>query len=80
MEYDNDMPAGAYEMAIIDADIRHVRSAMLRSLGDQSGNPALGAEYWRRRLNQLMSVQHLSRAHLRQVDALLAILDCGARR
>ena len=80
MEHDNDMPAGAYQLAIIDADIQHVRSAMLRSLADYSDNPALGADYWRRRLNQLMNVQHLSRAHLRQVDALLAILDRGARR
>jgi hypothetical protein len=75
MEHENELPAGAYELAIIDADIRHVRAAMLQSLGVRFDHPTLTVEYWRRRLNQLMRAHHLSRAQLRQVDALIAILD-----
>jgi hypothetical protein len=58
----------------IDKDIEHVRAAMLQSLNGNYANAVLTPAYWRRRLNEMMRVQHLSRAQLERVDGLLAIL------
>jgi hypothetical protein len=59
----------------IDIDIEHVRTAMLQSLNGIHVNAVLTSNYWRRRLNEIMRLHHLSRAQLEKVDGLLTILD-----
>jgi hypothetical protein len=62
-------------VAPIDKDIEHVRAAMLQSLNGIHVNAILTPSYWRRRLNEMMRLHHLSRAQLERVDGLLRILD-----
>ena len=60
---------------LLDTDIEHVRAAVLQSCNENYANPLLTPPYWRRRLAEIMRLNHLSKAQLSQVDALLAILD-----
>ena len=60
---------------LLDMDIEHVRAAVLQSCNENYANPLLTPPYWRRRLAEMMRLNHLSKAQLNQVDALLAILD-----
>ena len=60
---------------LLDMDIEHVRAAVLQSCNENYANPLLTPPYWRRRLAEIMRLNHLSKAQLSQVDALLAILD-----
>jgi hypothetical protein len=62
-------------VTLIDKDIEHVRTAMLQSLNGIHVNAVLTSAYWRRRLNEMLRLHHLSRAQLDRVDALLTILD-----
>lgn len=60
---------------LLDTDIEHIRAAVLQSCNENYANPLLTPPYWRRRLVEIMRSNHLSKAQLNQVDALLAILD-----
>jgi hypothetical protein len=60
---------------LLDTDIEHIRAAVLQSCNEHYTNALLTPPYWRRRLVEIMRLNHLSKAQLNQVDALLAILD-----
>jgi hypothetical protein len=70
-------------MTLIDQDIAHITRVMLPSLHGDLGGPILPSTYWRKRLHQLLEVEHLSKAQLCSVDSLLLQLDdfdAGSRR
>jgi hypothetical protein len=62
-------------MTLIDQDIAHITRVMRPSLQGDFGGPILPSTYWRRRLHQLLEVEHLSKAQLCLVDSLLLQLD-----
>lgn len=70
-------------ITLIDQDIAHITRVMLPSLHGDLGGPILPSTYWRKRLHQLLEVEHLSKAQLCSVDSLLLQLDdfdTGSRR
>ncbi|WP_044042831.1 hypothetical protein [Caballeronia insecticola] len=66
----------ARRLALMDADIAHLRLAIESSVRDD--HPALPPAYWRRRLKKLMSDGNLLPTQLQQIDELLERLEPGA--
>lgn len=58
-----------------DQDIAHIARVMVPSLIGDLGGPILPAEYWRRRLHELLDCTHLTRVQLCALDSLLLQLD-----
>ncbi|WMY10875.1 hypothetical protein P3F88_29785 [Paraburkholderia phenoliruptrix] len=58
-----------------DQDIAHIARVMMPSLIGDFDGPILPAEYWRRRLHELLEGTHLTRAQLCALDSLLLQLD-----
>jgi hypothetical protein len=46
-------------ITLIDQDIAHITRVMLPSLHGDLGGPILPSTYWRKRLHQLLEVEHL---------------------
>lgn len=67
--------SGSSQAALIDRDITHIARVMRLSLHGDLGGPILPAEYWRKRLYQLLDAGNLSHAQLCTVDSLLLQLD-----
>lgn len=66
---------GAHMLMFLDQDIAHIASVMPAALAEGRGGPILSSDYWRRRLNKLLDVSHLTRAQLCALDRLLIQLD-----
>ncbi|MGF6899047.1 hypothetical protein [Paraburkholderia sp. GAS348] len=60
---------------MIDDDIAHIARVMRPSLCGFLGGPILPAEYWRKRLHELLDSCHLSKGQLCSIDSLLLQLD-----
>jgi hypothetical protein len=60
---------------LIDQDIAHIGRVMRPSLHGDLGGSILPADYWRKRLYQLLDTGNLSHAQLCAVDSLLLQLD-----
>ncbi|MFD1559765.1 hypothetical protein ACFSHT_29685 [Paraburkholderia silviterrae] len=62
-------------MTLLDQEIAHITHAVRFSLCRAADETVLPAPYWRRRLNQLLASQHLTKAQLAAIDSLLRELD-----
>ncbi|WP_043288922.1 hypothetical protein [Paraburkholderia oxyphila] len=62
-------------MTLLDQEIAHITRAVRFSLCRPADETALPAAYWRRRLNQLLASEHLTKAQLVAIDSLLSELD-----
>ncbi|MFC0575653.1 hypothetical protein [Paraburkholderia solisilvae] len=60
---------------LIDQEITHIGRVMRPSLHGDLGGAILPASYWRKRLNELLAREHLSRPQLCAIDSLLLLLD-----
>ncbi|WP_425274004.1 hypothetical protein [Paraburkholderia lacunae] len=60
---------------MIDEEIAHIERVMRPSLCGFEGGPILPAEYWRRRLHQLLDSYHLTKVQLCSIDSLLLQLN-----
>lgn len=66
---------GSSQAKLIDQDIAHIGRVMRPSLHGDLGGSIFPANYWRKRLHQLLDVCNLSHAQLCAVDSLLMQLD-----
>lgn len=62
-------------ITLIDQDIAHIARVMRPSLVGDLGGPILPVAYWRKRLQHLLDVDHLTKAQFCVVDRLLLELD-----
>ncbi len=62
-------------MTLLDQEIAHITHAVRSSVCRDAASSALPADYWRRRLYELFDSGHLTKAQLREIDALLFDLD-----
>ncbi|WP_144152326.1 class I SAM-dependent methyltransferase [Paraburkholderia sp. BCC1885] len=60
---------------LIDQDIAHIMRVMKPSLCGDFGGPILPAEYWRKRLYDLLDAHHVTKTQLCSIDDLLLELD-----
>jgi hypothetical protein len=60
---------------LIDQDIAHIKRVMKPSLCGNFGGPILPAEYWRKRLFDLLDAHHVTKTQLCSIDDLLLQLD-----
>ncbi|MFM0335710.1 hypothetical protein [Paraburkholderia fungorum] len=66
---------GSSQAMLIDRDIAHIGRVMRPALHGDLGGPILPADYWRKRLHQLLDTGNLSHAQLCAVDSLLLQID-----
>jgi hypothetical protein len=62
-------------LTLIDQDIAHIKRVMKPSLCGDFGGPILPAEYWRKRLYDLLETHHVTKTQLCSIDDLLLQLD-----
>jgi hypothetical protein len=62
-------------LTLIDQDIAHITRVMKPSLCGDLGGPILPAEYWRKRLYDLLDAHHVTKTQLCSIDDLLLQLD-----
>jgi hypothetical protein len=62
-------------ITLIDQDIAHITRVMKPSLYGDFGGPILPAEYWRKRLYDLLDAHHVTKTQLCSIDDLLLQLD-----
>ncbi|MGF6240862.1 MULTISPECIES: hypothetical protein [Paraburkholderia] len=62
-------------LTLIDQDIAHITRVMKPSLCGDFGGPILPAEYWRKRLYDLLETHHVTKTQLCSIDDLLLQLD-----
>ncbi len=62
-------------ITLIDQDIAHIKRVMKLSLCGDCGGPILPAEYWRKRLYDLLDAHHVTNTQLCSIDDLLLQLD-----
>jgi hypothetical protein len=62
-------------ITLIDQDIAHIKRVMKLSLCEDFGGPILPAEYWRKRLYDLLDAHHVTNTQLCSIDDLLLQLD-----
>lgn len=62
-------------MTLLDQEIAHITRAVRFSLCRPAGDTVFPAAYWRRRLNQLLTSVHLTKAQLAAIDSLLCELN-----
>ena len=62
-------------ITLIDQDIAHITRVMKPSLCGDFGGPILPAEYWRKRLYDLLDAHHVTKTQLCSIDDLLLQLD-----
>jgi hypothetical protein len=67
--------AGSFKSTLIDQDIAHIARVMRPSMHGDLGGAILPADYWRRRLFELLDADHLTNAQLCAIDDLLLQLD-----
>jgi hypothetical protein len=60
---------------LIDEDIAHIGRVMPASMHGDFGGAILPAAYWRKRLNDLLARDHLSKPQLCAIDGLLLQLE-----
>ena len=60
---------------LIDEDIAHIGRVMPASMHGDFGGAILPAAYWRKRLNELLARDHLSKPQLCAIDGLLLQLE-----
>ncbi|CAB3771202.1 hypothetical protein [Paraburkholderia humisilvae] len=60
---------------LIDQDIAHIGRVMRPSMQGDFGGAILPAAYWRKRLNELLARDHLTRPQLCAIDSLLSQLE-----
>jgi hypothetical protein len=60
---------------LIDEDIAHIGRVMPASMHGDFGGAILPATYWRKRLNELLARDHLTKPQLCAIDGLLVQLD-----
>ncbi|TDY36992.1 hypothetical protein BX592_14916 [Paraburkholderia rhizosphaerae] len=60
---------------LIDQDIAHIGRVMRPSMQGDFGGAILPATYWRKRLNELLARDHLTRPQLCAIDGLLTQLE-----
>jgi hypothetical protein len=60
---------------LIDQDIAHIKRVMKPSLCGDFGGPILPADYWRKRLFNLLDAHHVTKTQLCSIDDLLLQLD-----
>lgn len=60
---------------LIDQDIAHIMRVMKPSLCGDFRGPILPAEYWRKRLYDLLDAHHVTKTQLCSIDDLLLELD-----
>ncbi|HKT96606.1 MAG TPA: hypothetical protein VJS30_08735 [Paraburkholderia sp.] len=62
-------------MTLLDQEIAHITRVVRFSLCRPASETVLPAAYWRRRLHELLSSAHLTKAQLAAIDSLLRELD-----
>ena len=62
-------------LTLVDQDIAHIARVMKPSLCGDLGGPILPAEYWRKRLYDLLDAHHVTNTQLCSIDDLLLQLD-----
>jgi len=62
-------------LTLVDQDIAHIARVMKPSLCGDFGGPILPAEYWRKRLYDLLDSYHVTKPQLCSIDDLLLQLD-----
>jgi hypothetical protein len=62
-------------MTLLDQEIAHITHAVRFSVCRDAGASILPAEYWRQRLYRLLDSEHVTKAQLCAIDALLLELD-----
>ncbi len=67
--------AGSFKSTLIDQDIAHIARVMRPSMHGDLGGAILPADYWRRRLFELLEAEHLTNSQLCAIDDLLLQLD-----
>ncbi|ACC71314.1 hypothetical protein PPMP20_13305 [Paraburkholderia phymatum] len=67
--------AGSFKSTLIDQDIAHIARVMRPSMHGDLGGAILPADYWRRRLFDLLEAEHLTNSQLCAIDDLLLQLD-----
>jgi len=67
--------AGSFKSTLIDQDIAHIARVMRPSMHGDLGGAILPADYWRRRLFELLDADHLTNSQLCAIDDLLLQLD-----
>ena len=75
MDLSPTLPTGSFLATLIDQDIAHIGRVMNAALRGDLGGPILPAAYWRKRLNELLDVDHLTKTQLYAIDGLLLQLD-----
>jgi hypothetical protein len=68
-------PSGFSMSTLIDDDIAHIGRVMPASMHGDFGGAILPAAYWRKRLNELLARDHLSKPQLCAIDGLLLQLE-----
>lgn len=59
----------------MDEDIAHVARVMVPSLSAFRGEPVLQPQYWRKRLERILDVCHLTESQRATIGRLLSELD-----
>ncbi|MCG5075425.1 hypothetical protein [Paraburkholderia tagetis] len=62
-------------MTLLDQEIAHITRAVRSSSSRPAAETVLPPAYWRRRLNELLGSEHLTKAQLSAIDSLLRELD-----
>ena len=62
--------AGSFKSTLIDQDIAHIARVMRPSMHGDLGGAILPADYWRKRLFELLDADHLTNAQLCAIDDL----------
>jgi hypothetical protein len=67
--------AGSFKSTLIDQDIAHIARVMRPSMHGDLGGAIFPADYWRKRLFELLDADHLTNSQLCAIDDLLLQLD-----
>jgi hypothetical protein len=68
-------PAGFSLATLIDQEIAHIGRVMRPSMHGDLAGAILPASYWRKRLHELLAVDHLTKTQLATIDGLLLQLE-----
>jgi hypothetical protein len=69
------IPTGSTRRAMVEHDLAHIESVLLRASDDVLENTALPPPYWRERLRQIRDGGQLLETQLKRINALLLVLD-----